>query len=230
LVRDDTLFTENAENRNMRIAYRDASGRDRSRLIGAVIELHRWLPSRFAEGLSWRLSSWLRRRTRVSFKWAARVTLEGDGLLRLAGSIRINSGTRITVAGERGAAAFATSLFIDNGVTILAYGNVAIGDHVYIGTGAYIDGRGGLTIGAGTRIAPGARIIAFNHSLHAHEPDTMKGITIGRDVWIGANCVILDGVTIGDAAVVAAGAGVRRHVPPSTLVAGVPAREIRLIV
>jgi acetyltransferase-like isoleucine patch superfamily enzyme len=49
-------------------------------------------------------------------------------------------------------------------------------------------------------------------------------------VWIGANCVILDGVTIGDGAVVAAGAVVRRNVPPSTLVGGVPAREIRLIV
>lgn len=214
----------------MRIAYRDAGGRDRSRLIGALVELHRWLPSRFAEAMSWRVHAWVRRRTRVSFKWAARVTLEGDGLLRLAGTIRVNSGVRIAVAGERGSASFATALFIDNGATILAYGNVAIGDHVYIGTGVYIDGRGGLTIGAGTRIAPGARIIAFNHSLHAHEPDTMKGITIGRDVWIGANCVILDGVTIGDGAVVAAGAVVRRNVPPSTLVGGVPAREIRLIV
>ena len=199
-------------------------------MIGAVVELHRWLPSRFSEAISWRVHTALRLKARVSFKWSARVYLEGDGLLRLAGDIRVNSGTRITVGGVRGAASFATSVFIDNGVTILAYGNVAIDNHVYVGTSVYIDGRGGLTIGAGTRIAPGAKLIAFNHSLHADQPDTMRGITIGRDVWIGANCVILDGVTIGDGAVVAAGAVVRQNVPPATLVGGVPAREIRLIV
>jgi acetyltransferase-like isoleucine patch superfamily enzyme len=214
----------------MRIVYRDQDGRDRSRLIAGIVELHRWLPSRFSEAISWRVHAWVRRRFRLSFKWAARIILEGDGLLRLEGTIRVNSGTRIAVAGERGAASIGNAGMIDHGVTILAYGNVTIGDHVYIGVGAYIDGRGGVSIGAGTRIAPGARIIAFNHSLHAHEPDTMKGITIGRDVWIGTNCVILDGATIGDGAVVAAGAVVRQNVPPATLVGGVPAREIRLII
>jgi len=214
----------------MRIAYCDSEGKDRSRLIGAFVECHRWFPSRFSETIAWRVHAWLKRRTGISFKWAARIMLEGDGPLRMAGTIRVNSGTRIAVGGERGSADLATSVFIDHGATILAYGKLTIGDHVYIGTAVYIDARGGLSIGAGTQIAPGAKIIAFNHSLHAHEPDTMKGITIGRDVWIGANCVILDGVTIGDGAVVAAGAVVRGNVPPSTLVGGVPAREIRLIV
>jgi acetyltransferase-like isoleucine patch superfamily enzyme len=48
-------------------------------------------------------------------------------------------------------------------------------------------------------------------------------IRVGRDVWIGANAIILAGVTIGDGAVVAAGAVVRRDVPAYTVVAGVPA-------
>jgi acetyltransferase-like isoleucine patch superfamily enzyme len=50
---------------------------------------------------------------------------------------------------------------------------------------------------------------------------------IGRDVWIGANAVILGGVTIGDGAVIAAGAVVNRDVEAGAVVAGVPAREVR---
>ncbi len=53
-----------------------------------------------------------------------------------------------------------------------------------------------------------------------------KGITIGNDVWIGLNSVILYGVTIGDGATIAAGSVVTRDVPPYCVVAGVPAKEI----
>ena len=54
-----------------------------------------------------------------------------------------------------------------------------------------------------------------------------KPITIGNDVWIGNRATILGGVTIGDGAIVASGAVVTRDVPPYTIVAGVPAEEIR---
>jgi acetyltransferase-like isoleucine patch superfamily enzyme len=57
--------------------------------------------------------------------------------------------------------------------------------------------------------------------------DELLPTTIGRDVWIGANAVILGGVIIGDGAVVAAGAVVNRDVDSGTVVAGVPARKIR---
>lgn len=54
-------------------------------------------------------------------------------------------------------------------------------------------------------------------------------ITIGNNVWIGSNAVILSGVTIGDWAVVAAGAVVSKDVEPYTVVGGIPARVIRKV-
>lgn len=54
-----------------------------------------------------------------------------------------------------------------------------------------------------------------------------KHVTIGNDVWIGRQCIILDGLTIGDGAVVAAGAVVTKDVPPFAIVGGVPAKVIK---
>ena len=54
-------------------------------------------------------------------------------------------------------------------------------------------------------------------------------IVLGRGVWVGANATLLQGVTVGDHAIIAAGAVVTRDVPPRTIVAGVPARVIRHI-
>ena len=52
-------------------------------------------------------------------------------------------------------------------------------------------------------------------------------MTIGNDVWIGENAVILGGISIGDGAVIGAGAIVTKDVPPYTIVGGVPAKKIR---
>lgn len=57
--------------------------------------------------------------------------------------------------------------------------------------------------------------------------DEAKPITIGNDVWIGMHCIIMDGVAIGDGAVVAAGAVVTKDVPPFAVVGGVPAKVLK---
>lgn len=112
------------------------------------------------------------------------------------------------------------------------HGPITLGAHVSINARASLDGGAkGIVIGAGTRIATGATIYAFDHGLAPDrwvkdQPVTSKGIRVGEDVWIGANAGLTDGVAVGDHAVVAMGAVVTRDVPPWALVGGVPARVL----
>lgn len=112
------------------------------------------------------------------------------------------------------------------------HGPLHLGNDVSINARAVLDGgRAGIRIGEGTRIASGATLYAFDHGLAPDhrimdQPVTSEGIELGRDVWVGAQAGITDGVHIGDHAVVAMGAVVTGDVPPWALVAGVPARII----
>lgn len=94
--------------------------------------------------------------------------------------------------------------------------------------GCYIQGMNGIEIGSDTIFAPGVKIISANHSIDdlsiaAPSPP----IVIGRNVWIGANAIILPGVQIGDHAVIGAGAVVTKDVAKNCIVAGNPAKVIR---
>lgn len=114
-----------------------------------------------------------------------------------------------------------------------AVGDVVIGDHTRIGLHNTIIGP--VTIGQHVNLAQGIVVTALNHNYSI--PDqridqqgvTTAAVTIGNDCWIGANAVILPGVTIGEHSVVAAGAVVTKDVPSHSLVAGVPARIIKQI-
>ena len=107
-------------------------------------------------------------------------------------------------------------------------GGVRLGDRVEINNFSIVNGTGGVDIGDDTLVGPGVRIISYQHR-HSRaatirsQPVDARPIRIGRDVWLGANSVILAGVSIGDGAVVAAGAVVREDVPAYAIVAGVPA-------
>jgi acetyltransferase-like isoleucine patch superfamily enzyme len=107
-------------------------------------------------------------------------------------------------------------------------GGVRLGNRVEINNFSIVNGTGGVDIGEDTLIGPGVRIISYQHRFAGgttirSQAVEAKPIRIGRDVWLGANSVILAGVTIGDGAVVAAGAVVRQDVPANAVVAGVPA-------
>ncbi len=112
------------------------------------------------------------------------------------------------------------------------HGPITLGRDVSVNARATLDGGArGITVGDGTRIASGAAIYAFDHGLDParevrDQPVTSRGIILGRDVWIGANAGVTDGVTIGDHAVVGMGAVVTRDVPDWSIVGGVPARVI----
>ena len=90
-----------------------------------------------------------------------------------------------------------------------------------------------VTIGDSCMIGPGTLITAVGHPLSpaGRRKKLAKGepVAIGDDVWIGGNCTILPGVTIGSNVIVAAGAVVTKDVPSNSVVAGVPARVIRAI-
>ncbi|MEF2073118.1 acyltransferase [Consotaella aegiceratis] len=114
----------------------------------------------------------------------------------------------------------------------LVRGDVECGRDCTINPFACLSGR--IRIGDGVRIASHASIVGFNHRsestaepIHRQGIET-RGIVIGDGVWIGANACVLDGVSIGEHAIVAAGAVVTRDVPAFAVAGGVPAKVLRL--
>jgi len=131
----------------------------------------------------------------------------------------------------------------------LRLGNVAVGDNVSVCGRGWIYGRGRFSIGSNTwlspgvivhtnqdadicigercDVGPGVEFIPGGHEIGLLHRRAGKGIarliTVGNGCWIGAKCIILGGVTIGEGSVVAAGAVVTDDVEPNTFVAGVPA-------
>lgn len=85
-----------------------------------------------------------------------------------------------------------------------------------------------IRIGNHVAVAPEVSFFAAGHDYtQLSLPDTAASITVGDHVWIGARSVILQGVNIGEGAVIAAGSIVTKDVPPYTVVAGVPAQVIK---
>ena len=109
--------------------------------------------------------------------------------------------------------------------------NITVGKHVFINSGCCFQDLGGIEIGDNALIGQQVVIATLNHDLMPEKRANMlpAPVRIGNDVWIGAHATILSGVTVGDGAVVAAGAVVTKDVPANTVVAGVPAKIIKII-
>jgi acetyltransferase-like isoleucine patch superfamily enzyme len=111
---------------------------------------------------------------------------------------------------------------------------VRIGRGVWINRGCEIygsmmAGRAQVIIGDHSALAPHVRVLSATHDYAQLDlPDRAASVTIGRHVWIGAGATLLPGVNIGDGAVVAAGSVVTRDVAPYTIVAGNPARFLKV--
>jgi len=146
-------------------------------------------------------------------------------------------------------------VIIEPGAIILHPENVTLGDRVYVGHYAVINGyhvgrvlvgagtwigqhcllhgAGGLVLDAEVGVGPGCRILTSTHADPGPDAPIMSGalvlapVTIGEGSDLGCNAVILPGVTIGRGVQVGAGAVVREDVPDFAVAAGVPARVVR---
>lgn len=137
-------------------------------------------------------------------------------------------GTRIVIE---------ANVFIDSFVKIRCaggMGDVHIGEYSYINAGTVIYTGNGVRIGRGVLIAANCTLAPTNHEYRSREKTILEqrfmpskgGIVIEDDVWIGANCVILDGAVIGRGAVIAAGSVVRGDIESYGVYAGAPARLV----
>lgn len=109
--------------------------------------------------------------------------------------------------------------------------NIQVGENVFINACCHFQDHGGVTLGDGCQIGHNVVFATLNHGQAPED----RGITcpapivLGRNVWVGSNATILPGVTIGDNAIVGAGAVVTHDVSADTIVGGVPARPIKKI-
>jgi hypothetical protein len=111
-------------------------------------------------------------------------------------------------------------------------GDCSVGAHSYFGgsaqvflsdIGRYCSIADGVVIGARAHLTDRLS----THPKIGGEPDEHHRVRIGHDVWIGVKAIVMPGITIGNGAVVGAGAVVTKDIPPYAIVAGVPARLLR---
>lgn len=110
--------------------------------------------------------------------------------------------------------------------------SMIFGDRVFIGRGCEFNIRGKIIVGDDCLIASNCTFVDSNHGLDVAKPMNAQPLAVapiilGRNVWLGARCVVLKGVHIGDGAVIGAGSVVTRSIPPGETWAGVPARPVR---
>lgn len=125
---------------------------------------------------------------------------------------------------DAGTAVF-TPLYINYGR------HTTIGKNVFINFGCTFLDLGGITIEDGVLIGPNVSLLSEGHPESPEERHSLKvgHVHIKKNAWIGASAIILQGVTVGENAIVAAGAVVSKDVPDNTIVGGIPAKVIRNI-
>lgn len=131
-----------------------------------------------------------------------------------------------------------TATKIDESVTVFTPLHINYGKHTKIGKNVFINfdcvflDLGGILIEDNVLIAPKVSLLTEGHPTSIEDRHSLipKPIHIKKNVWIGANATILQGVTIGENAIVAAGSVVSKDVPDNTIVGGIPARIIKEII
>ena len=138
------------------------------------------------------------------------VIVDGVRRVELGERVTLHAGTQISV-GQRGF--------------------VRIGEGTHVSRGSVLAGSGGITVGSHCAISSGVMIysVTYDRSRGAslkESPAALRPVVIGDEVHVGANATILPGTSIGDGAVIGAGAVVTRSVEAGTTVVGSPARRL----
>lgn len=148
-------------------------------------------------------------------------------------SVSLNTSTTIEQIRERLSEIIGVK--IDESTTIFTPFHTNFGRHIQLGKNVFINHActfldlGGIVIEDDVLIGPKVSIITENHPVNPNDRKILdlKSVIIKRNAWIGANAIILPGVTIGENSVVAAGSVVTKDVPPNSFVAGIPAKIIK---
>jgi len=189
-------------------------------------------------------TAWRRLQVRVALLRVGRagpgVSLEDGVLLASPGRIALGAGASI----GRGAALRANTdaspgitlsaqVSLKDGVILNANtGSITIGERSWLGPYCVVYGNGGVDIGRDVMIAAHTLITSVGHEHERLDVPMMKQplrlapVRIEDDVWIGARCTLLPGITVGRGAIVGAGSVVIRDVAPWSIVGGVPARVV----
>lgn len=122
---------------------------------------------------------------------------------------------------------------------VFSYSTISLGDDVFIGPGATFSASdSSIEIGNKVMFGPNVTIMGGDHNVgeigrYMYDvleklPENDKSVVLQDDVWVGANTIILKGVTIGQGSIVAAGALVIKDVEPYSIVGGVPAKKLKM--
>lgn len=109
--------------------------------------------------------------------------------------------------------------------------NIHVGENAFINMGCTMQDQGGIYLGDNVFLGHHATIVTLNHDFDPEKRAELhpRPVHIGDNAWLGANVTVLPGVTIGAGAVVAAGAVVTKDVPENAVVAGVPAKVVKVL-
>ncbi|MCB2218616.1 MAG: hypothetical protein KQH59_21350 [Desulfobulbaceae bacterium] len=113
---------------------------------------------------------------------------------------------------------------------ILFAKNITVGNRTAPGMNAhcYVQARNGIIFGNNVRIGPGVGIISASHSMNDYDVHALTlPITIGDNVWVGMNAIILPGITVGDNVAIGAGSVVTSNIPSDSIAVGNPCRVIK---
>lgn len=177
------------------------------------------------------------------FLWHRRFVARAKGVelgreVRLGPGVDFNLGgsyrNTLKPAGTEGEIRIGEQGWIEKGAVLWAFdGSIQTGTNVFLGPYVTIYGHGGVEIGDQTLVSMHATILSSSHTVPEKskeiraQPDILLPTKIGRDCWIGANAMILGGVTIGNGCVVGAGSVVTKDLPAYSIAVGVPAKIIK---